>query len=143
MFAVDLKTGNILRFETQSEAARQLGIDVGLINNVVNGKQYQTGGYLFTENESEITEEKIQDVKDNMKFQCGIIAINLDIFKVFLFESQHEAVASLNRVIKEKQNTAGRCWFTRVDENAIEKVKANFGDDIAEKVKELMSENHN
>ena len=79
VFAVDLKTGNILRFETQSEAARQLGIHV----------------------------------------------------------------ASLNRVIKEKQNTAGRCWFTRVDENAIEKVKANFGDDIAEKVKELMSENHN
>ena len=67
MFAVDLKTGNILRFETQSEAARQLGVNAG----------------------------------------------------------------SINMVIKGKRNKAGWYWFTCADENAIEKVKANLGDDIA------------
>lgn len=150
VFSVDLKTGKILKFETQSEAARQLGVNVGGVNEVTRGKLYQTGGYWFTEDENEITEEKIQEVKDIMRLRRGVIAINTDTFEVFWFKSQCEAarqlvihVASLNRVVQGKQNTAGRCWFCYAKENAVEKTREKFGDDMANKLEELMREIYN
>ena len=44
--AINLETGKVLRFESQSEAARQLGIPKEHINGVIKGRQYKTGGYL-------------------------------------------------------------------------------------------------
>ena len=74
MIAIDLNGSKVLWFESQHEAARQLGVDQGNISYVVNGQRNQTGGY----------------------------------------------------------------WFCYADENAAEKTRAKFGDDIAKKVEELM-----
>lgn len=147
-FAVDLITGKVLRFETQSEAAHQLGVSVGDLNNVIKGLYNQTGGYWFTEDESEITEEKIKEIKANMHFYGGVIAVNTETFEVFCFESQQEAARQLgvNRgnigsVARGQRNRAGNYWFCYADENAVEKIREKFGGEIANKVKELMEHN--
>lgn len=149
VFAVDLKTGKILRFETQHEAAHQLGVDVRNLNNVVKGKLNQTGGYWFTEDESEITKEKIQEIKNKTHFFSGVIAINTETGEVLWFKSQREAGRQLginskniNSVVKGKRNKAGGYWFCSADKNAVEKVREKFGDEIAKKVEELIGENY-
>jgi predicted XRE-type DNA-binding protein len=48
IFAVDLNTLEVSRFESQSEASRELGVDKSNINNVIKGKRNTTGGYWFT-----------------------------------------------------------------------------------------------
>lgn len=148
VFAVNLETCKVLWFESQSEAARQLGIDESIISRVVKGERQQTNGYWFTEDESEITEEKIRKIKNSIRFLGGVIAINLDTSTVFLFESQHEAACQLgadstniSKVVNGKLNQTHNYWFCNVDETAIEKVRAKFGDKIAEKVEKLISEN--
>lgn len=144
VFAVDLKTGRILRFETRTEAARKLGIDVSSIVKVVKGKANQAGGYWFTEDESEITEEKIQGIKAKTHFLGGVIAVNPDTFEVFWFESQHEAArqfdisqGNIPQVIKGRYNTAGGYWFCYADSEAVEKTRAKFGEDVANQVEKI------
>lgn len=72
VFAVNLKTLEVLHFESQHEAARQLGVNRGNIYSVFKGRQKQTGGY----------------------------------------------------------------WFCYADKHAEEKIRAKFGDEVADKVKE-------
>ena len=47
VFAVNLKTLEVLHFESQHEAARQLGLNQSHINNVLKGQRKQTGGFWF------------------------------------------------------------------------------------------------
>ena len=77
-----------------------------------------------------------------------VIAVNLKTSEVFLFESQSEAARQLGvyqgnigSVIKGKQNKTGDFWFCKADENTVEKTRAKFGDNVAEKVEELMRQN--
>lgn len=150
VFAVNLKTGKVLRFESQCEAARKLSIDQGSIARVVKGLYKYAGNYWFTEDENEITDEKIQEIKNNI-LSCSVIAVNQETFEVFWFKSQSEAArqldvnsGNLNSVLKGKRHkTAGGYWFTYADENAIEKTRVKFGDDIANKVEKLMNECRN
>lgn len=79
-----------------------------------------------------------------------VFAVNPKTFEVFYFESQHKAARQLgtsagnvNYVLKEKQNKAKGSWFAYADENAVEKTRVKFGDEIAEKVKNLLIENNN
>lgn len=141
---VDLKTGKVLRFETRSEAACQLGVDISSITRVVKGEQNTIGDYWFTEDESEITEKKIREIKANMQSH-PVIAVNPKTSEVFLFKSQHEAERQLGvsqshicAVIRGQRKTTGGYWFCRADEDAVEKTIKKFGDEIANKVKELM-----
>lgn len=145
VFVVDLKTGKVLRFETQSEAARQLNVYVGNVSKVIKGELNQTGGYWFTENENEITEEKIREIRASMQL-CPVIAINPETSEVFWFKSQNEAARQLNinagninSVVKERYKKAGGYWFCNADEKAIEKTRDKFGDEIARKVEELIA----
>ena len=85
VFAINLETLEVSHFESQCEASRKLGISQREIWSVISGKRIQTRGYLFTEDESEITEEKIREIKSKMRFHGGVIAINLSSFKVFYF----------------------------------------------------------
>lgn len=149
VFAVNLETSKVSRFETQSEAARQLGVDVGNLNNVVKGKVNQAGGYWFTEDESEITEEKTQEIKANMRFRGGVIAINLYNFKVLWFESQKEAsrqlrvnAGNISSVVEGYRRQAGSHWFCNADENAVEKTREKFDDKVAHEVEKLIGENY-
>lgn len=72
VFAVNLRTSNIQYFESQHEAARQLGVDQGSICRVLKGRCKQTGGF----------------------------------------------------------------WFCYADKHAVENIRAKFGDEVADKVKE-------
>lgn len=143
--AVNLKTGKVIKFETRSEAAHQLGVNRVDIDMVIKGKLYQTGGYWFTEDESKITKKKIQEIKTNMR-SCPVIAVKPKTSEVFWLESQHEAArqlgvdnSSICRIINGQQNRAGGYWFCRVDENSAEKVREKFGDYITCKVEELIN----
>lgn len=149
VFAVNLETGKVLRFESRHEAERQLGIANSNISAVVKGKLIQVGGYWFTEDESEITEEKIQEVKAKMTFRGSVIAINIGTSEVFLFETQSEAarqlgisISGINKVVEGLYNKTKGLWFCYADENAVEKVRSKFGDEVARKVEELINENN-
>lgn len=144
VFAVNLKTGKVLCFNSQSEASRQLGILMGNINDVLKGRHSVAGGYWFTEDESEITEEKIREIKANM-WSRQVIAVNLETGEVFWFESQSEAgrqlgvdESTISKVVKGKLNKTGEYWFCYADENAVERVREKFGDEIANEVKKLI-----
>ena len=64
VYAVNLKTLEVLRFETQSEASQKLSVNCGNLNSVLKGRYKQTGGYWFTyadENAVESTRAKFGD----------------------------------------------------------------------------------
>lgn len=149
LFAVNLKTLEVLWFPSQHEAARQLGVDVRSINSVLKGRYKQTGGYWFTEDENEITEEKIREIKDNAHFFGGVFAVNLKTEKISFFVSQCEAARQLGvdqrnilNVLKGQHKTAGGYWFCYADEHAIENIKAKFGDKVADEVEKLTNRNY-
>lgn len=138
VFAVDLNNGRVLRFETRSEAMRQLGVNTGDISRVLKGKLNQIRGYWFTEDESEITEEKIREIKANMK-PCQVIAVNPKTSEVLWFESYREAGRQLGidysligKVVMGKQHKTHGWWFCYADEIAVDKIITKFGDKIAE-----------
>lgn len=145
VIAVNLETGKVLHFESQAEAERHLGISNQRINDVLKGRNKTAGGYLFTENESEITEEKIQEIRANMPFSGGVIAIDPNTFEVFRFESQSQAARQLgvdyshiNAVTRGQRKTTGGYYFCYADKNAVEKVREKFGDALASEVEKLM-----
>ena len=144
VFAVNLKTLEVLYFESQAEASRQLGISSGNINNIIKGKSLQAKGFWFTEDKNQITKEKIQEIKDKMLFLGGVIAVNSSTLKVLRFKSQAEAERKLNisnqyinDVVKGRARMAKGYCFCHADKNAIENVRAIFGDDVANKVKKV------
>lgn len=145
LFVVVLKTGKILRFASIGEASRETGVNIGGISMVIKGKCLQAGGYYFTEYNSEITKEKLQLIKDNMHFYGGVIAINLRKSEPLRFESLSEAAHQLkcdtgtvSHVISGRQKTAHGYWFCHADSNAVESTRAKFGNEIADKVGELL-----
>jgi predicted XRE-type DNA-binding protein len=145
VFVVNLETFEVLHFETEAEAARQLGISISNISNVLKGRRKQAGGFLFVENENEITKEKIQKIKNNMYFLGGVIAVSLKTFKVLRFVSQSEASKQLgidnskiNTVLKGKQKKTQGYYFCYANEDAIEKVRDKFGDEVTSEVQKIM-----
>lgn len=148
LWAYNLKTDEKLYFATQVEAGRETGASAPSINDVLKGRKKQICGYWFTEDEDEITDEKIQSIKDNMKFLGGVIAINLEAQEPLRFKTRKEAARSLkcnagnigSIIVGRYKQTKG-FWFCHADENAVEATRAKFGDEVANKVAELMDEN--
>lgn len=146
VIAIDLKTREVLHFNSRSEAVQQLKISVGNIGSVLKGRHKQAGGYWFTEDESKITEEKIQEIKDSVP--KTVLAVNLKTKKISLFKSQREAArqlgvdhGSVSRVFKGRYSQTGGYWFCYADENTVEKkTRAKFGDEVASKVEKLINE---
>ena len=145
--AVNLKTGKVYHFKSRHEAARKLGLYAESVGAVVNSRLNITGDYWFTEDDGEITEEKIREIKTKAHFFGGVAAINPETSEVFWFESQSEAARQLdidvrrvNKVIKGKQQQAGGWWFCYADSTAVEKTRAKFGDKIADKVEKLLQQ---
>lgn len=146
VFAVNLETFEVFQFSSLSEACRQLEISLGGISDVLKGEYLQDNGYWFTEDESEITEEKIREIK--AKMLSSVIAIDLNDFKVLWFKSQSEATRQLgvrqgdiSNVVRGKYNKTHGYFFCNADENAVDKIREKFGDELANKVRELMNEN--
>ena len=145
--AYNLRTFEELRFETIREAERELCIDNRSISQVLKGKTYQAGGYYFASPESEITKEKLLEIRADMYFWDGVIAIKTEKYEPLYFKSQSEAGRQLgvdhrniNAVLKNRRNHAGGYWFTYANENAVETTKNKFGNEVARKVEQLMSE---
>jgi len=70
VFAVNLSTLEVFRFQSQHEASRILGLSQGNINSVIKGKYKSTGGFWFTnadENAADIINRKLNDIKDLKK----------------------------------------------------------------------------
>lgn len=74
-----------------------------------------------------------------------VFAVNLKTLKTLCFESQHEAARQLgvdfrniNGVLKGRKKQIGGYWFCYADENAEEKIRAKFGEEVADKVKALL-----
>lgn len=146
VIAVNLKTSEVLRFESRREAGRQLNIDSRSICDVVNGRLKHADDYFFTGVENEITEEKLQKIKHDM-WGRSVIAVSLKTLEVLCFKSQSEAarqlganVGSINKVVKGRLNQTHNYWFTNDGSNAVEATRAKFGDGIACKVEELMAD---
>ncbi len=65
VFAVNLNTLRVLRFESQSEASRELGVPQSSINSILKGVQRQTGGYWFVGDNGhagEAVKSKLHDI---------------------------------------------------------------------------------
>ena len=65
VFAVNLSTLEVSRFESQIEASRVLGLSDGNINNVIKGRYKQTGGYWFVSDDGhavDVVKSKLHDV---------------------------------------------------------------------------------
>lgn len=142
--AVNLKTLEVLRFESRREAGRQLNIDNRSICAVIKGKLKQTSGYWFTEDKNEITKEKLQEIKISMG-RRNVIVVNLKTLEVLCFKSQSEAarelgadVRSINKVTKGRLNHTHGFWFVNADNNAVEVTRVKLGDSVARKIEGLM-----
>lgn len=65
LFAVNLATNEVSRFQSQSEAGRALGVSDGNINSVINGKRKQASGFWFVnadENAVDIVKKNLHDI---------------------------------------------------------------------------------
>ena len=65
IFAVNLKTLEVSRFNSQSEASRVLGISVGNINSVIKGRHRYTKGYWFVNDDGhavDVVKSKLHDI---------------------------------------------------------------------------------
>ena len=78
-----------------------------------------------------------------------VIAIDIKTSEIFWFKTQAEAARQLeasqgniSSTVNGKLNKTHDHWLCRVDENAVEKTRAKFDDDIARKVEELIGENY-
>lgn len=145
LFAYNLKTGEKLRFRSQHEAGRKTDVPCQNINKVIGGKLQQAGGYYFTEDENEVTKEKLEAIKDNTHLFDGVIAIAMEKQEPLYFKSQSEAGRQLRvsqgdigRVIRGQRNHAGGYWFTRVDSSMVANTRTKFGDSVAERVVKIM-----
>lgn len=148
LWAINLKTGEKLHFRSRAEAGRELRISRWNIQSVLKGEQNTARGFWFTEDENEVTDKKLQEIKDNMLFLGGIIAVTTERQKPSYFKSQGEAARQLkvnnshiSAVCKGKRKTTHNFWFCRADNHAVENTRAKFGDDVAAKVKALLKEN--
>lgn len=63
VFAVNVRTMEVFRFENRKEAEHQLDISQTSISNSIRGHHKIVRRFLFTEDESEITEERIRKIK--------------------------------------------------------------------------------
>lgn len=146
VYAINLKTLEVLRFESQSKASRALGISQGGVNGVVKGRYKQFRGFWFTEDKNKIDKDKLRKVADNMPCKSRFYAVNLKTKEVSWFKSQHEAsrvlgvaYSNINMVLRGKSKQAKGYWFTYANEYAVEKIKDKFGDEVAHKVEQLIN----
>lgn len=147
VWAYNLETFEKRYFDTRAEAVRELGVAQKHINRVIKGKRPQAGGYYFSELDSEVTKEKLQIIKDNMLFLGGVIAINLEAQEPLRFKTRKEAARSLKcnagnigSIIAGRYKQTKGYWFCHADKNAVENTRSKFGNEVADKVSELMSE---
>lgn len=145
LFAVDLETGEVLHFESICEAGHQLTINDSSISAVLKGKLKTAGGYWFAKDKNRITKDQLRVAILTVKYEGGIFAVNLKTLEVLQFISQADAGRKLridnkriNDVLKGHCKQTHGWWFIYIDENAVEKIRTKFSNNIADKVAKIM-----
>lgn len=138
VYAINLETLEVLRFESQMKAGMKLRINQSNIGAVLKGRYKQAGGFWFTEyngDSPKISKDKLHEIKTEMRFRGGIYAVDLDKQKVCYFESQSEAGRSLgisnqsiNDVLKGRQKISKGYWFVKDNGHVVETVKNKLHD---------------
>lgn len=138
LFAINLATLEVLRFRSQGEAGRAIGVDKQSIRKVIKGSRNQAGGYYFKEDDGngiKIDRDKLNYIVNGMRFIGGVFAVNLNTLEVSRFESQMEAsrVLGVNQgniysVIKGKRKQTGGFWFTNADDKADDAIKRKLNE---------------
>ena len=110
-------------------------IDCDRTNNMMDNLEWCTSEYNNTYRE-----------KYGTALNRPVIAINPETCEVLWFKSRREAVRQLdvdrshvNSVIKGCYNQTSGYWFCNADSTAVEKVRAKFADEVAEKVEKLIN----
>lgn len=153
VYAVNLNTLEISRFESQHEASRELGISYTDVNGVITGRYKYTGSYWLTKDNGDgfkIDKNKLYDIKSGMRFTGGIYAININTQVVSYFDSQTKAERilgfcqqNISKVLKRQYNQTHGYWFTYADHNAVDNTRLKFGNYVASKVEHLINEKMN
>lgn len=114
-------------------------IDCNPTNNVVSNLEWCTGEYNNAYRE-----------KNGTALNCPVFAVDLKTFEILCFKSQREAGRQLGfghcnigHVVRGVYSQTHGFWFCYADENAVEKARARFGNDVADEVEKLMNEDHN
>lgn len=133
--AVNLITLDVLRFPSQKEAGRKLGIDHSRVSAVIKGKLKQVGGFWFTEDDSKIDRDKLRVIANGVQFRGGVFAINLKTQEVLRFDSQSGAsrelgvpTSSIHSILKGRQKQTGGYWFVEDTDRATDIVKSKLHD---------------
>lgn len=147
LYAINLATYEVLQFLSQHEASRKLEISQAHICSILKGKRNQACGYWFTEDESEINKDKLHEIKGGMLFIGGTVAVNLETLEVLKFSSQREAgrrlgvnIVCINNVLKGRQKQTSGYWFVEDNGNAMESIRAKFGNEVASKLDLLVAQ---
>jgi len=153
VYAVNLKTYEVLRFRSRREAAYKLKVHKQNITSVIKGREKTSGGFWFTEDDGngiEIDRNKLNKITTGRTSKRSVVAVNLEMLRVFRFESQHEAgrvlgieQGSIYSVLKGRYKQTHNFWFTYADNDAVENVRTKFGNNMAYEVEKLMNEKMN
>lgn len=109
-------------------------IDCDRTNNAVSNLEWCSSEY-----------NAIHREKYGIALNHHVVAINLETLDVYWFESQSYAARQLGvirqsiyKVANGKMNKTGGYWFCYADNNAIEKTRVKFGDEIAKEVEKIL-----
>ncbi len=115
-------------------------------NNVVSNLEWCTTQYNTAYREK----NEVSATEATKVLRKSVIAVGLNSFKVFWFESRSEAACQLGfdssditMVIKERYKKTHGHWFCNADETAVEKTRTKFGDEMAKKIEKLINEHRN
>ena len=79
VFAIILNTLEVLRFKSQSEASRQLGVSVGSVSDVLKGRLKQVRGYWFTNADSNAVESTRVKLGDSVARKVEELMANKEL----------------------------------------------------------------
>ena len=139
LYAINLATSKVLRFSSQGEAGRKLGVSHGSIGMVIRGEHNKAGGYWFTEDDAieaiKNDKNKLRNIVAGKVPNYSVFAVNLSTLEVLHFPSRTEASRSLgvadsniSAVIKGKLKQAGGYWFTEDGDRATKITKSELHD---------------
>ena len=149
VIAINLKTLEVLRFSSQTEAGRHLGISRSEIGPVISGKAKQAGGYYFMNDDGsnvEMNKNRLREIVAGRKPDYSILGVNLDTRVVYIFPSRSEAgriigidQSTVGKVIRGKRNKTKGFWFTKADGNAVDNANNRLRKLIGDKINSLVA----
>lgn len=147
VIAINLKTLEVLRFSSQTEAEKNLGISYQSIGGVVSGKAKQAGDYYFMSddgNDIEMDKDKFYKILAGRRPDYSIFGVSLDTQIVYLFSSKSEAgrtvgidQSTIGKVVKGQRNKTKGFWFTNADDSAVNNANSRLRKLIGNKINNL------